>query len=170
MSKLDSFIRRMLAQRDCIDMACEMIAGVRGVVLELGLGTGRTYSHLSERLPDRDIYVFDRAVSRHAVAVPPENRLILGEIEETLPPAVERFRGRAALVHTDVGAADPGYSKRMAAFVGATLAPALMPGALVLSDQKLELASTEELPLPDGVAAGRYYIYRTRAAPASPAA
>lgn len=162
MSKLDSFIRRMLAQRDCIDMACRMTAHVPGVVFELGLGTGRTYSHLTERFPDREIYVFDRAVSRHAVAVPPEDRLILGEIEETLPPAVERFAGRAALVHSDVGAADPETSRRIAAFVGATLAPALASGALVLSDQPLDLANTDQVDLPEGVAAGRYHIYQTR--------
>lgn len=166
MSKLDSFIRRMLAQRDCIDMVCSMIEHIPGVVFELGLGTGRTYSHLTERFPDREIYVFDRAVSRHAVAVPPDDRLILGEIEETLPSAVERFAGRAALVHTDVGAADPEISRRIAAFVGATLGPALTPGALVLSDQPLELADSDQIPLPEGVAAGRYHIYQTRREPA----
>ena len=166
MSKLDSFIRRMLAQRDCIDMACGMVADVSGIVLELGLGTGRTYSHLTERFPDREIYVFDRAVSRHAEAVPPEGRLFLGEIEETLPRAVQRFAGRAALVHTDVGAADAETSRHIAAFVGSTLTPVLTSGAIVLSDQALDLANTDELPLPDTVPAGRYHIYRAHAASA----
>ena len=160
MSKLDSFIRRMSAQRDCIDEACKMISAVPGVVFELGLGSGRTYSHLVERLPDRDIYVFDRAVLRHAVSIPPDDRLVLGDLEDTLPRLVQRFEGQVALVHTDIGAADREYTDELAAFVATALAPALAPGALVLSDQALRLANARDIALPDGVAPGRYHMYR----------
>ncbi len=60
MSRLDSFIRRMLAQRACLNWAAEAVAGIAGPVLELGLGNGRTYDHLRELLPEREIYVFER--------------------------------------------------------------------------------------------------------------
>ena len=52
MSRLDSFIRRMQAQRDCLNAAARMIADVPGSVFDLGLGNGRTFDHLRETLPD----------------------------------------------------------------------------------------------------------------------
>ena len=48
MSRLDSFIRRLEAQRACLNRAAELIGDLEGVVLELGLGNGRTYDHLRE--------------------------------------------------------------------------------------------------------------------------
>jgi S-adenosyl-L-methionine methyltransferase len=52
MTRLDSAIRRLTAQRDLLDWASEEIAP-GGLVLELGLGNGRTYDHLRDRLPGR---------------------------------------------------------------------------------------------------------------------
>jgi hypothetical protein len=60
MSRLDSFLRRMMAQRACLDRATELIKDVPGPVLKLGLGNGRTYDHLRRLMPRREIYVFER--------------------------------------------------------------------------------------------------------------
>ncbi|MFN9941622.1 MAG: class I SAM-dependent methyltransferase, partial [bacterium] len=66
MSRLESFIRRLEAQRRCLDWAAQAIAGYPGAVLELGLGNGRTYDHLRDRLgPARAIYAFDRQLAAH---------------------------------------------------------------------------------------------------------
>ena len=46
MSRLDSFIARMQAQRDCLNYLKPVIAAVPGPILEVGLGNGRTYDHL----------------------------------------------------------------------------------------------------------------------------
>ena len=51
MSRLDSFIRRLEAQRACLDLAARLIEGLEGEILELGLGNGRTYDHLRQLLP-----------------------------------------------------------------------------------------------------------------------
>ena len=150
----------MQAQRACINAACELIADVDGVIFELGLGVGRTYSHLGEMLPGRDIYVFDRQVLPHVVCVPPDDRLVLGELAETLPSACERFSGGVAMVHTDIGTADLAYGVKTAAFIAEHLPAALPAGAVVLSDQELGLANAEPVALPDGVAPGRYFMYR----------
>lgn len=160
MSKLDSFIRRMQAQRACIEMACGLIADLPGVVFELGLGVGRTYSHLSEHLPGREIYVFDRQVLPHVVCVPPDNMLVLGELADTLPRSVEQHHSGVALVHTDIGTADLAYGVKTASFICKHLSGALAPGGIVLSDQELHLPRAEPLTLPDGVAPGRYFMYR----------
>ena len=55
MSRLDSFIRRLEAQRACLNQAAALIVGLDGAVLELGLGNGRTYDHVRELFPDREI-------------------------------------------------------------------------------------------------------------------
>ena len=55
MSRLDSFIRRMSAQRDILNDLGPKLAAVPGLVFEFGLGSGRTYDHLREVLPGRRI-------------------------------------------------------------------------------------------------------------------
>lgn len=162
MSRLDSFIRRLQAQRSCIDAAAERLAAVEGPVFELGLGNGRTYDHLRERLPGREIFVFERQVAAHPACVPDEAHLFLGDIHETLPSALPRFEGRVALIHSDIGTGDADANAGIAAFLSDHLARFLRPGGLVISDQPMALADAESLDLPDGVKPGRYFIYRRR--------
>ena len=162
MSRLDSFIRRLEAQRTCIDAAVEMIVAVEGPVLELGLGNGRTYDHLRERLPGREIFVFERQVAAHPASVPDEAHLLLGDIHETLPKALQRFEGSVALIHSDIGTGDAEANASIAAFLSGYLTRFLRPGGLVISDQPMTLPAVESLALPDGVKPGRYFIYRRR--------
>ncbi|MEO1225422.1 MAG: class I SAM-dependent methyltransferase [Pseudomonadota bacterium] len=91
MSRLDSFIRRMKAQRACLDWAAQAIADLPGPVFELGLGNGRTYDHLREILPSRDIYVFEQVIKAHPNCIPPDDRLFLGDAIEQLPVARDRL-------------------------------------------------------------------------------
>ena len=160
MSRLDSFIRRLEAQRACLDEAAALIREVDGIVLELGLGNGRTYDHLRTLFPDREIYVCERRVAAHPDCVPPPDRLILGDLRETLPAAAARFGGRVALAHLDVGTGDAAANRDLAAQLTPTLVPLLCRGAVLVSDPPLDAPQLEELPLPDGVAAGRYHLYR----------
>ncbi|TIV71135.1 MAG: hypothetical protein E5V89_11430, partial [Mesorhizobium sp.] len=106
MSRLESFIRRLTAQRDILDQVCVEVAKIEGPVIELGLGNGRTFHHLRERLPGRRIVAFDRALAAHSSSIPEPENLVLGEIRET----ARRFIGiEAALVHADIGT---GYEDR----------------------------------------------------------
>lgn len=160
MSRLDSVIRRLKAQRSCLDAAMAAIAGRTGVVLELGLGNGRTYDHLRAGLGGREIFVFEREVAAHPDCVPDAEHLILGDLFETLPAAGARFAGACVLVHADIGTGEAEYNRRIAGFLGRHLAPLLAPGALVVADRPLEIAGTAPAPLPEGVAANRYFVYR----------
>lgn len=160
MSRLDSFIRRLLAQRACLDLAAALIAERHGPVFELGLGNGRTYDHLREKLPGHPIHVFERQVAAHPDCCPGLDRLILGDIRETLPQTVQRFAGQVVLVHSDIGSGDEAANAELAAFLSATLPPALAPGALVLSDQCLDLPGAQAVRLPAGVPEGRYFFLR----------
>ena len=160
MSRLDSFIRRVAAQRDCLNAAVDLVAGVPGPVLELGLGNGRTYDHLRELFPDREIFVFDRRVAAHPDCVPDDGHMVLGDIAETLSGALARIGARAALAHCDMGTGDRGANARLAAVVAPTLSTLMAPGGVVISDQEYRAGGWTPLPLPPGVRPGRYFINR----------
>ena len=160
MSRLDSFIRRMQAQRACLDWAAKAIAGLPGPVLELGLGNGRTYDHLREILPDRDIYVFDRRIAAHPDCIPPEDHMFLGEVDEMLPVAAARLGRGVALVHTDLGTGDAEANAVLADLVGPLLAALVAPGGVVVANHELTVSGWTRLPEPEGVKPGRYFLYR----------
>ena len=158
MTRLDSAIRRLTAQRACLDRAAALVEGVPGPVLELGLGNGRTYDHLRARLPDRDIFVFERAPAAHPDCTPPEDRLITGDFLDTLPHV--QLPAPAALVHADIGTGDKQASLALASALAPLLPRLTTPGAILASDQPMPLPGWTEEPLPEGVAAGRYRLYR----------
>jgi len=162
MSRLDSFIRRLEAQRACLGMAAGLIRDVGGHILELGLGNGRTYDHLRSLLPEREIYVCERRVAAHPDCVPPPDRLILGDMRETLVGARGWLGGHVALMHFDVGTGDAAGNLRLAAELTPIVIPLLSRDAILVSDPDLEDALLQPLPLPDGVAEGRYHMYRRR--------
>ena len=170
MSRLDSFIRRLEAQRACLDRAAVLIADTAGIVLELGLGNGRTYDHLRAILPHRDIYVCERQVAAHPDCVPPEDRLILGDMRATLLAARGRFAGHVALAHLDAGTGDAAGNRALVAELVPLILPLLGSGAVLVSDQQIAGpiadAGLRPLALPDGVAPGRYHLYRRLTPPA----
>ncbi len=162
MSRLDSVIRRLEAQRACLDHVTAAVATVGGPVLEIGLGNGRTFDHLRARLPGREIFVFDRQVDAHPDCVPDATHLFLGDVFDRLPDAIARLGRTAALIHSDIGTGDPARNARVAAALAPLYAQLLAPGAIVASDQEIPSPDWLELPLPDGVPPGRYFLYRAR--------
>lgn len=166
MSRLDSFIRRLEAQRACLDYAVSLSLNLSGIAIELGLGNGRSYDHLRERLGgSRAIYALDRQLAAHPDCVPTE--LLLGEFRDSLPRVLGRIGRSVALVHADTGSGDEDASRAQALELPALLDPLLVAGALVVSDQDMK-PRWEALPLPADVAPGRYFIWR-RSANHSPA-
>ncbi len=159
MSRLDSFIRRLEAQRACLDRAAELVAAVDGAVLELGLGNGRTYDHLRALFPGRDIYVCERRVAAHPDCIPPDRLLLLGDMFETLPAAAPRLGGRVALAHFDAGTGDAAANRDLAAGLRPLILPLLRAGAVLATQPAMDGAGLAALPLPAGVAPGRYHLY-----------
>ncbi len=160
MSRLDLFIDRMVSQRACLDHAARRVAEMPGPVFELGLGNGRTYHHMCGLLPPRDIYVFERAVASHPDSTPPEDRVILGDVFETLPRALERFGATARLIHADLGGHNAEKNDAFARQVSPVIAPLLGPGGLMVSSDRMYFEDLEEVPLPEGAVPGRCFIYR----------
>jgi hypothetical protein len=160
LTRLDKAIRRLEAQRTCLDWAVKEIADIQGLVVELGLGNGRSFDHLRARLPDRDIFVFERNPAAHPASTPAADRLIIGNLEDTLPAARERFAGKVAFLHSDIGTGDDDRNFHFAAWLGPEVIPLLAAGAIVASDQRLPALEEWKTKPPEGVAEDRYYLYR----------
>ena len=160
MSRLDSFIRRLEAQRACLDLAAQLIRELDGEVLELGLGNGRTYDHLRELFPYRKIYVCERKVAAHPDCVPPTELLLLGDMRETLRAARQRLAGRVAIAHLDPATGDVMASQALAVQIAPLIVSLLRPNGVLVSEPALDVDELRHLALPQTVAAGRYNLYR----------
>ncbi len=160
MSRLDSAIRRLEAQRAAIDHAARLIRDMPGPVLELGLGNGRTYDHLRSRLPHREIYAFDRQIAAHPDCIPAAPYLLLGDFADTLQQARSVLSMPAALAHCDTGTGDEAASQAAAAAIAPLLRPLLAPGSVVISDQPMTVPGASSLPLPAGVSSGRIFLWQ----------
>jgi len=156
MSRLDSVIRRLSAQRDCLGWAVEHAP--EGAVLDLGLGNGRTYHHLREIAPGRDVYVIDRRMAAHPSSVPPEEFYLEGEAGPMVEALAARIGRGVALAHYDLGNGVPENDVPLAREIAALLPRVLCDGALIVANAELE--GFEQLPTPEGVAEGRYFIQR----------
>ncbi|MBV8185974.1 MAG: hypothetical protein JOY64_29040 [Alphaproteobacteria bacterium] len=160
MSRLDSFIARMQAQRDCLNFLKPAIDALPGPIFEAGLGNGRTYDHLRQLFPGRDIFVFERKVAAHPDCIPPDGRLFLGEVAESIPRAAETLGACGALIHSDLGTGDHAANMEMGRWLGRALDRLAAPGGYVLANQPLDVPRWQRRPDPPGVPKDRYFLYR----------
>ena len=154
MSRLDSVIRRLQAQRACI--GATLARAPAGPVLEIGLGNGRTYDHLREHAGDRDIWVIEREPAAHPDSMPPPERLLVGEAAATIEALAARLGPTVAVVHYDLGIGVPEEDGPTAAGVAAALPALLAPGALVAAN--CALPGFAEAGTPPEVPEGRYHV------------
>jgi hypothetical protein len=159
MSRLDSFIRRMQAQRDILNRVAPLVRLRPGPVLEVGLGNGRTYDHLRELLPGRPIYVFDLAVHAHPDCIPSPDMLFLGDAKDTLVEARRLLGKSAVLIHCDLGTGDAVANAAMAPWLGPRLAALLADGGVAVVNQPLDVSGWRRLPAPPGMPRDRYFAY-----------
>ncbi len=164
-TRLEKLLYRLQSQHACLNWVFGEIEAMPGIVFELGLGLGRTFSHLRAHLPKREIYVFERQVHSYPDCTPEDHQLVIGDLAETLPAAAARHAGKVVLVNSDVGSFDKEQNKVMAAIVSAGIAPALAPGGFVLSDLPLSVAGCKALALPPGAHEDRFYLYRKEIEP-----
>ncbi len=156
MSRLDSVIRRLSAQRDCLGWAIGNAPD--GAFLDIGLGNGRTYHHLREIAPERDVYTIDRRMAAHPSSIPPDKFFLAGEAEAMIEALAKRIGPGVALAHYDLGTGVPEEDVPLANAVAASLPAVLADGAIIVANAKFE--GFEKLPTPEGVAEGRYFIFR----------
>ncbi|WP_425044575.1 class I SAM-dependent methyltransferase [Primorskyibacter sp. S87] len=157
MSRLDSMLRRLAAQRDGLNWAAERIAPMDGDVLDMGLGNGRTYDHLRETLPTRRIWVMDRVLQCHPSCTPPEADFLQGEAEPMLRKLAQSGH-RIALAHYDFGRGIKEEDVAEAARLSPLIAQVMVPGGYLISGQPL--VGFEQVKGPDSIAPDRYLFYR----------
>ncbi len=157
MSRLDSMLRRLAAQRDGLNWAAARIADQPGDVLDLGLGNGRTYDHLREILSDRRIWVIDRVLQCHPSCVPPEEDFLQGEAQPMLQRLAKKG-AKIALAHYDFGSGVKEEDVAEAARLSPDLARVMTPGGLIISGQPL--VGFTQIEGPDTIAPDRYLFYR----------
>ena len=164
-SRLERMIARLATQRALLDWAAERVSGIDGPVLEIGLGKGRTYSHLRRLFPDRDIWAFDYEVHAPAHSRPAPERILLGDFRETLPACWAEIEAPPALAHADIGTESRRADAALARFVGSVMAQRLAPGGILLGDRDMSSPGLVSLDppavaLPEGVSAWPYCVYR----------
>lgn len=157
MSRLESFIRRMSAQRDIIDDLAGRIDAVPGPILEIGFGNGRTYDHLRQRFPGRRILVFEAVVVPDLPVLPPGEDLFVGDVRDT---AARLPDGCAALIHADIESGHRDRDGGLDRWLPALVARLLAPGGYAASGSPLADPRLAPHPLPPGVAPGRYFAAR----------
>ena len=160
MSRLDSVIRRLQAQRSCINFAAAEINDKDGIILELGLGNGRTYDHMRGILPNHKIYVFERQVNAHLDCIPDDEYLFLGDIEDTIAKAVKKLGKSVIMLHTDIGTGDPIRNRKLAKWLSNSLPPLLQSGAIIISDRELSIIGSITIDTPEDVPKDRYFMYK----------
>ena len=165
-SRLDSFIRRLEAQRACLDWAVGAIAACRAPSSSSASATGAPMTICARA-------AMARARSSPSTArwpptprcIPDAAHLVLGDFRDTLPAFA------AAPCRTDRARAcryrlrRRGGDAELARWLGPQLAPLLATGRVVLSDQPLDAADAPGAwRCPTACRRDRYFIYRTRAA------
>ncbi len=157
MSRLDSMLRRLAAQRDGLNWAAARIADQPGDVLDLELGNGRTYDHLRGVLSDRRIWVIDRVLQCHPSCVPPEEDFLQGEAQPMLQSLAQKG-AQIALAHYDFGFGVKEKDVAEAARLSPALARVMAPGGLIISGQPL--VGFTQIEGPDTIAPDRSLFYR----------
>ena len=160
MSRLEDLTHRFLTQQVTLNRAIELIEDLEGIVVELGLGKGRSYDHLRERLPGRDIYVFDHELYCESELAPPPAFRVLGDITETLPDFCRRFAGQAALIHSDIGTRHREADMPLVNFVADHLAVLIRKDGVIASDRPMDGKEWAALPWVREMTRFPYYMYR----------
>jgi len=160
MSRLESAINRLIAQKTLLEHVAGLIGETPGTVFELGLGNGRTYDHLRQIFPQREIFAFDRAIRAHAGCIPDAEHMIVGDMRDTLRLCHPRIPAAPVLVHVDMGAGDPTADLATREWISPLVAGWTAEGGYVVTDRPLELPGYEEVARPEQAPASPHLIYR----------
>jgi len=158
MSRLESMMRRLTAQKLGLEWAVEMTAGLSGDALEIGLGNGRSYDHLREIAPDRRIWVIDRILQCHHSCVPPAEYFLQGEAGDMLARLASKNR-QIIVAHYDCGMGIKEKDVAEAATLSPMIAAVMAPNGIIISGQPL--VGVTQVDGPNGIAPDRYYFYKT---------
>jgi hypothetical protein len=132
-----------------------------GDIVELGLGSGRTYDHLRAKAPDRQIHAFDFEIAVHKVIEVDTDHVYLGSIMETFPKFCETQDRKFPLVHLDIGTKNLDRDQALYHKLNPFVLKLINKNSIVVSDRPLELTENwhQNKDLTQG-AQWKYYIYK----------
>ncbi len=136
-----------------MDWSAKNIHKQRGVVLEFGLGNGRTFDHMRKLLPQRDI-------AAHPDCIPHPAFQFIGDFRDSIPRAIEQLGRSAALAHLDIGTGQKNTSLALASKITPCIEKLLCVNAIVVSEQEVERWRSYKLQLPAGISENRIHLYR----------
>ena len=136
-----------------MDWSAKNIHKQRGVVLEFGLGNGRTFDHMRKLLPQRDI-------AAHPDCIPHPAFQFIGDFRDYIPRAIEQLGRSAALAHLDIGTGQKNTSLALASKIAPCIEKLLCGNAIVVSEQEVERWRSYKLQLPAGISENRIHLYR----------
>jgi len=155
MSRLDSIMRRLAAQRDGLEWAAERTRKMTGDALDMGLGNGRTYDHMREIL-DRRIWVIYRVQQCHPSCIPPAADFLEGEAEAMLVRLADTG-AQIVLAHYDFGFGIKQKDVAEAARLSPAIARIMAPNGVIVSGQPL--VGFAQIDGPASIAKDRYHFY-----------
>jgi len=158
MSRLESMMRRLSAQKIGIEWGVDLTKDIAGDMLEIGLGNGRSYDHLREQAPDRKIWVIDRILQCHPSCVPPKGDFLQGEATDIMAQ-MHVDQTQIAFAHYDFGVGVTEKDQAEAAALSPQIKNLMVTGGVVISSQPL--VGFTQLKGPEGIAAGRYFFYQS---------
>ncbi|KAB7616009.1 hypothetical protein F9L33_04395 [Amylibacter sp. SFDW26] len=158
MSRLESMMRRLAAQKIGLEWCVEQTKDIIGDLAEIGLGNGRSYDHLREIAPDRKIWVLDRVLQCHPSCIPPAGTFLQGEASEVIAQ-MKRDNIGIALAHYDFGVGIKDKDEAEAAALSPLIRDIMVKDGLLISGQPL--VGFTQIEGPAEIPAGRYYFYKT---------
>ncbi len=161
-SRLERMILRLSVQRNCLNYVAREIHTLPGVVIELGLGKGRTYDHLRTLFPERRILAFDRELHALPDCLPPARDLVLGEFISTLVSWQDLSAQPAALIHADIGSEKRDRDARLVEDLESLIEPLLSVEGILLADRPWHLPHWKALKLPLSDGGWPYFGYQKR--------
>ena len=157
MSRLESMMRRLAAQKTGLEWCVEQIKSITGDFVEIGLGNGRSYDHLREIAPDKKIWVLDRILQCHPSCVPPKDSFLQGEANEVMTQMKSDNIG-ISLAHYDFGIGVKDKDEAEAAALSPLIKDIMVKDGLLMSCQPL--VGFTQIEGPAEIPTGRYYFYK----------
>ena len=164
-SRLERMIARLVTQRALLGHVAGLVGDRPGPILEIGLGKGRTYSHLENLFRARSIWAFDFEVHAPAHSRPADDRIITGDFRESLKSCWPTIGAAPVFVHADIGTESRKADADLARFVGGVTAGNLADGGYLMGDRDMAAEGLVQIERPDvslpaGITAWPYFLYR----------
>lgn len=165
MSRLDAFIRRMQAQRACIELAADLVSGLEGFILELGLGQGRTFDHIRETFPDRKIYLVDDCMNPADGIEIEHSFAFKGDVVDVLPKLFDQLGAAFSVIHSDIGGSlwnNYTVDSPLISCLESWIPRLTIPNGVVVSNLPVSSVALVDLDLPSGIKKDKIYLYQRR--------